>query len=159
MKRLILLLLLPLLACSETPEEEIIPSVSIRTWSSGTKIFGESPPRLFRVVTLDLESNIPMPADTYVLLHHEHRVNDNRTPYRFVLICEGHTTSQQVFYYSVCLTEGPLTTLEPEIRPMHERAALLPHDGDTFELPVGYRFNPYHVGDPASVRFKRPWCP
>ena len=31
MKRLILLLLLPILACSETPEEEIIPSVSIRS--------------------------------------------------------------------------------------------------------------------------------
>lgn len=149
-KPVFLLFCLALLACSETVEEpDPIPTISMsdkaRGW--GSRKPGQAPTHIFRDAWLTLESDIPMPADTYIL------VDD-----RLVLICEGHTKSLHVFYWRVCQAGGPFSSLEPEIRPMEERARHLPYNRDGIELTVGYRFNPYKVGELASIHLGT-WCP
>lgn len=167
--KIAMLLLIAFLACSETAEEPIpaelpMPTITIAKdgWNRGAKTYYYDHPaaHVFRTASLTLESDIPMPADTYILLHDHALSRGSINPYRLVRICEGHTRSAPVVYWRVCQGYGPFSTLEPEIRPMEERAEHLPYYSfqDGIELPVNYRFNPYKVGDPASKHLGT-WCP
>ncbi|MDE0040825.1 MAG: hypothetical protein OXT74_02225 [Candidatus Poribacteria bacterium] len=154
MKRLILLLLLPLLACSETEERPLpepeppMPTISITPsgWGS-TSLLKDK--HITRRAHFYLVSDIPMPNTTYILVEE-----------RFVRMAKGTLRSERVLFSKIC---PPLTInystpyFEPQIKPMDQRSRHLPyHEGD-IQLPEGYQFNPYKARDQPAIRLGM-WC-
>ena len=146
MKRLILLLLLPLLACSETEREpeEVVPTIGIHldpSWiGTYTPIAHKYLTGHFvRSASFYLESDIPMPADTYILVNAE-----------LVRIRKGELRSEVIYRGTVCDKSNPPEETQFEIRPMDERSYW-------YNPPPGRYFRPYKIGEPSAILVDD-WC-
>ena len=151
--KIAMLLLIVLLACSETDNrpilelpEQPVPIITFND-SAGHGYGPANKTMLQRHVSYYLVSDIPMPAATYIL------VND-----RLFRMEEGETRLTVVFK-KICTAfldyDHPMFT--GEITPAHERFQHLPYHLDGIHLPEGYRFNPYKVGDKPSITAGL-WC-
>ena len=155
MIRLILLLLLPLLACSETekrplPEpEQPVPTITIANRGFGWG-WGIPPGRartIERRSRFWIASDIPMPAPTIIL------INDH-----LFRMEEGETETEIVFK-KICpaLFDDDQPTFMAEIKPAEQRVRHLPYHRGGIHLAEGYPFNPYTVGDKATITGGM-WC-
>ncbi len=146
MKRLILLLLIPTFACSETEgdPEAMVPTISIHLDTSwiGTYTPIEHRDRtgfFVRSASFYLESDIPMPADTYILVNAE-----------LVRIRKGKSRSEVNYRGTVCDKSNPPEETQFEIRPMDERSYW-------YNPPPGRYFRPYKIGEPSAILVDD-WC-
>ena len=154
MTRILVLLLITLLACSETEERPLpgpeppVPTITIanRGYGWGRSFAGGT--TVERDTFFSIASDIPMPADTYIL------VND-----QLFRMEEGETELEIVFTetcpYITIDYEQP--TFMGKIKPADERLRHLPYRRGGIQLPEGYRFNPYKVGGHASITTGL-WC-
>ena len=152
--RIYLLLLLPLLACSETEERPLpepeppVPTISItpKGWGSTSL---EKDKHITRRAHFYLVSDIPMPNTTYIL------VED-----RFVRMAEGELRSDLVTFTKICPTvtiDYSRPYFEPQIKWMAERSRHLPYHREDIQLPEGYQFHPYKVRDQPAIKLGM-WC-
>ena len=154
--KIYLLVLLVLLACSETDNRPIpeppVPTIRMLEHGEGS---GTNWPdyNLWIFASFYLVSDIPMPNTTYIL------VED-----RLVRMAEGELRSEEVFFWRICpprtINDLP-PRFEVQIKPMHERSRHLPYRPDRegyFRFPEGYRFYPYKVGDPSTISLRGTWC-
>ena len=155
---LIIILLLALnmcLGCSETDNrpmpapEPPVPTISFSPKDSGGGRGTRSDNTIRRSAYFWLASDIPKPNTTYIL------VND-----RFVRMAEGELESERVVFSKVCPFESydySPSYLELQIKSMDERSQHLPYHQGDIQLPEGYQFNPYKVGDPSTIWLSL-WC-
>ncbi len=123
MTRILVLLLITLLACSETENRPIpeppAPTISISgSRARGTGRRPVEPDYIVRSASFWIESDIPMPRTTYILISDQ-----------FVRMAEGEIATEVVFEKSCPYDDFAYSApkFEATIKPMHERPPHLPY--------------------------------
>lgn len=146
MKTLTLLLLLSFLACGDLGENGVPTVHLIRDYNGDLQIiYGISDWAVWQTFGFHVQSDIPMPTDTYILVGRS-----------LVHMPLGAVQSELMDYTIEVYPEreqlpktGTIT-----IQPPEKRADVLPKNAAEKLLLVGYSFNPYKVGNPASLTFE-----
>ncbi len=147
MKTLTLLLLLSLLACGDLGENGLPTVHLIKDYETSPGIMYHRYPNwsAWKQFGYHVQSDIPMPTDTYILVGHS-----------LVHMPLGAVQSELMDYTIEVYPEreqlpktGTIT-----IQPPEKRADVLPKSAAGKLLLVGYPFNPYKVGNPASLTFE-----
>ena len=168
MKPLILLLLIPLFACSEVETSDLVPTVRL-VYDGPLNLHDITLPAVSSDIPIyHIESDLPVKVDTFVLIARVPR-SFNEIPAhirykRLILILAGSTRSRLVITSSYGLLYT-VTILDSKHRDqllpvkvglqgdaysqLHNYEELFPFL--TYPLGNDYEFAPYHVGDPATL--------
>lgn len=146
MKKLILLVLL-LPSCGDLGENGVPTVHLIKDYETNPRIMYHRYPNwsAWKQFGYHVQSDIPMPTDTYILVGHS-----------LVHMPLGAVQSElRYFTMEVDPEREELPKTETiTIQPPEKRADVLPKSAAGKLLLVGYPFNPYKVGNPASLMFE-----
>ncbi|MDE0040896.1 MAG: hypothetical protein OXT74_02580 [Candidatus Poribacteria bacterium] len=116
-----------------------------------------------RMIGFKLESDIPIPNRTYILL--EDPKTDTRA---FVPMGKGSVETEWVELEKICPAwsyDYSLPYLQLQIMPPNERDRHVPYHhkdftsgGGYITLPSDYQFNPYNVGERSTFSSGSRWC-